>query len=95
MKTPSRDSPDMILSDDRMSGLNEFILLERLGTEARETPVMMLPGHGDVQHAAPAMRLGVEDLLEKPYNAEHLLPVIRRTLRTRRLMTKSPGCRTN
>jgi two-component system, NtrC family, C4-dicarboxylate transport response regulator DctD len=48
----------------------------------------MLTGHGDVQHAVMAMRLGAVDFLEKPYDAEHLLSVIERTLRTQRLTTE-------
>ena len=79
------DPPDMILSDLCLPRIDGITLLERLGGAGFGVPVVMLTGHGDVERAVRAMRLGAEDFIEKPYDAEHLLSVIERTLRARRL----------
>lgn len=72
--------PDLLLSDLRMPGMDGMALLAQVKVQAPDLPVIMLTGHGDVGHAVRAMRAGAEDFLEKPYQSEHLLAVIRRAL---------------
>lgn len=79
------EPPDLVLTDLRMPGLDGIGLLEALAERGRDLPVVLLTGHGDVSHAVRAMRLGAEDFLEKPYDADHLLSVIERGLKTARL----------
>ncbi|NDV01108.1 sigma-54-dependent transcriptional regulator [Pseudoroseicyclus tamaricis] len=77
--------PALILSDLRMPGLDGIGLIGALKEQGVDLPVILLTGHGDVEHAVRAMRAGAEDFLEKPYDAEHLLSVVERTLKTGRL----------
>ena len=82
----ARDAPPaLILSDLRMPGLDGIELIRALKDQGVDLPVILLTGHGDVEHAVRAMRAGAEDFLEKPYDAEHLLSVVERTLKTGRL----------
>lgn len=74
--------PDLLLSDLRMPGMDGMALLALIKTQMPRLPVVMLTGHGDVRHAVGAMRAGAEDFLEKPYDSDHLLAVIRRALET-------------
>lgn len=74
------DPPDMVISDLRMPGMDGMGLLNALRETALTVPVVLLTGHGDVVDAVDAIRAGAKDFLEKPYDAEHLLSVIRRTL---------------
>ena len=60
-------------------------LLDKLTEAGCDVPVVLLTGHGDVAHAVRAMQRGAEDFLEKPYDAEHLMSVIERALKTGRL----------
>jgi len=74
--------PDLLLSDLRMPGMDGMALLGQIKAQMPGLPVVMLTGHGDVGHAVEAMRAGAEDFLEKPYDSDHLLAVIRRALET-------------
>ncbi|MCV2865547.1 sigma-54-dependent transcriptional regulator [Albidovulum sediminicola] len=73
-------APDAVLTDLRMPGMDGMALMAALRAEGHAMPVVMLTGHGDVQHAVRAMRAGAEDFLEKPYDAAHLLAVLARAL---------------
>lgn len=77
--------PDLVLTDLRMPGLDGIGLLEALAEAGCDVPVVVLTGHGDVAQAVRAMQHGAEDFLEKPYDADHLLSVIERALKTGRL----------
>lgn len=94
LETLPGESPDMILSDLRLPRIDGIGLLESLGNLGLSVPVVLLTGHGDVEQAVKAMRLGAEDFIEKPYDADHLLSVIERTLRTRRLTVEVARLRT-
>lgn len=72
--------PDMVISDLRMPDMDGIALIKSLREKSITVPVVILTGHGDVVHAVEAIRAGAEDFLEKPYDATHLLSVIRRTL---------------
>ncbi|MBW0157044.1 sigma-54-dependent transcriptional regulator [Sedimentimonas flavescens] len=74
-------TPDLIITDLRMPGMDGFELLEALKIRMPGLPAILITGHGDVPHAVRAMRLGAEDFLEKPYDAAHLLVVVDRALR--------------
>ncbi|MGJ8627953.1 MAG: sigma-54-dependent transcriptional regulator [Sulfitobacter sp.] len=74
------DIPDLIISDLRMPGMDGIALLKEIKSRGLSMPVMLLTGHGDVDHAVEAIRAGAEDFLEKPYDSAHLLAVIRRAL---------------
>ena len=51
-----------------------------------------MTGHGSIDEAVQAMRLGAYDFLTKPLDLEHLRLVIERALRERHCRTRSPTC---
>ena len=77
--------PDLILSDLRMPGLDGIGVLEAVRSVAADLPLILLTGHGDVTQAVRAMQRGAQDFLEKPYDADHLLTVVERSLAAGRL----------
>ncbi|KEJ95600.1 two-component system, NtrC family, C4-dicarboxylate transport response regulator DctD [Pseudosulfitobacter pseudonitzschiae] len=77
--------PDLILSDLRMPGLDGIGVLEAVRSVAAHLPLILLTGHGDVTQAVRAMQRGAQDFLEKPYDADHLLTVVERSLAAGRL----------
>lgn len=69
-----------ILTDIRMKGLDGIELLRRLRATGHAIPVIVMTGYGDVQLAVKAMKLGAADFLEKPFDGDVLLEVVRSAL---------------
>jgi two-component system, LuxR family, response regulator FixJ len=75
-----------ILTDVRMPGLDGIELLRRVRESGYAIPLIIMTGHGDVSLAVKAMKLGATDFLEKPFDGDALIKVVRSALQT-----KSPG----
>jgi len=71
---------DVVLSDLRLPGMDGLTLLSRVTNRWPDVPVVMLTAHGTVPIAVEAMRIGAADFLLKPFEREHLLGVIEKTL---------------
>jgi DNA-binding NtrC family response regulator len=70
----SESPPDAALLDLRMKGMDGLDVLRRRG--ACRTSIVVLTGHGTVQAAVEAMKLGAFSFLEKPVDAEVLGPIL-------------------
>jgi two-component system response regulator FixJ len=70
-----------ILTDVRMPDMTGLDLVRRLRAEGVNHPVVVMTGHADVPLAIEAMRLGVSDFIEKPFDDEQLLGSIQAALR--------------
>ena len=69
-----------IVTDVRMPEMSGLDLVRRLGERGVTLPVVMITGHGDVPLAVEAMRAGVIDFIEKPFDDEVLLRSIQMAL---------------
>ena len=75
------DNPDLVLLDIWMPGTDGITLL-REWSEGRPLacPVVMMSGHGTVETAVEATRLGAFDFVEKPLSLAELLRTVKRAL---------------
>lgn len=73
--------PAVLLLDVRMPGMSGMTLLERLRSQRPQLPVIMITGHGDIDMAVRAMKLGAVDFVTKPFAAQALLDRIQEALR--------------
>jgi two-component system nitrogen regulation response regulator NtrX len=80
----ARDEFDVVLLDLWLPGIDGLAVLERLGTVSGP-PVIMISGHGSVDNAVRATRLGAYDFLEKPLSLERVLLTVNHALSDRRL----------
>ncbi|MEA2464224.1 MAG: two-component system, NtrC family, nitrogen regulation response regulator NtrX [Acidobacteriota bacterium] len=80
----ARDEFDLILLDLWLPGVDGLAVLERLRTTSAP-PVIMISGHGSVDAAVKATRLGAYDFLEKPLSLERVLLTVNHALSDRRL----------
>jgi two-component system, LuxR family, response regulator FixJ len=71
-------SCDCVVTDVRMPGLSGLDLVRRFAAEGRATPVILITGHGDVDMAVAAIKLGAVDFIEKPFEEGRLLESIRK-----------------
>lgn len=65
-----------LIADVRMPFMSGLQLLERLKILKSNLPVIMITGHGDVQMAVRAMKLGAVDFILKPFNDQLLLELV-------------------
>lgn len=73
-----------IVTDIRMPGLNGLELVRELRRRGSLIPVIVMTGHGDIPLAVEAMKAGVVDFIEKPFNDDHLLGSIGNALAAHR-----------
>lgn len=69
-----------IVTDVRMPGRSGIELVEEMKRRGASTPVIVITGHADVQLAIHAMRAGVADFIEKPFDDEVMFGAIRKAL---------------
>lgn len=74
----SSDRPGCILLDIRMPGMTGLELQTELNQRGVVLPVVMITAHADVPIAIQAMREGAYEFIEKPFDNEHVLTVVRR-----------------
>lgn len=83
LRTAGELSSGCIITDVRMPEMTGLELVRRLKERGVTIPIIMITGHGDVPLAVEAMRAGVADFIEKPFDDEVLLNSIRSSLNTR------------
>jgi two-component system response regulator FixJ len=72
--------PGGIITDIRMPGMNGLEMVQELTRTGVPHPIIVLTGHGDVSLAVQAMKAGVVDFLEKPFDDDALLRAVRMML---------------
>ncbi|HYC78259.1 MAG TPA: sigma-54 dependent transcriptional regulator [Planctomycetota bacterium] len=82
-------SPDLVLTDLRMPGLDGIELLRAVRKRDPEVAVVVMTAHGAVDTAVAAMREGAADYLSKPLNFDELTLVVERALERRRLRAEA------
>jgi len=68
---------DCVVSDVRMPGMSGLDLVNHLKTRGFNRPIVLITGHGDVDMAVSAIKLGAFDFIEKPFDEARLLASIR------------------
>jgi two-component system, LuxR family, response regulator FixJ len=69
-----------VLTDVRMPDIDGLTLQRRLAEVGNHLPVIVMTGHGDVPIAVAALKTGASDFLEKPFDDERLISVVRDAL---------------
>jgi two-component system, LuxR family, response regulator FixJ len=73
----------VVITDVRMPLMDGLELVRRLASQGVNLPVIVMTGHGDVPLAVEAMKSGVSDFIEKPYDDETMLGAVRAALARR------------
>lgn len=71
---------DIILCDIKMPGMDGIEVLEQLNSQAPDSPVVMISGHGNIDTAVESIKKGAYDFIEKPLDLNRLLITIRNAM---------------
>lgn len=74
------DDGGCVLTDVRMPEMNGIEMVRRLKEKGYRAPVIVMTGHADVPLAIEAMKAGVVDFIEKPFDEALLLSALRSAL---------------
>jgi len=76
-----QDRPfDCIVSDVRMPGMSGLDLVRELKSRNIGTPIVLITGHGDVDMAVAAIKVGAANFIEKPFDESRLLASVREAI---------------
>src|SRR6266404_976203 len=64
-----RESPDLVLLDIKMPGMDGIDVLGRIRSQNESLPVVMISGHGTTSTAVEAIKRGAVDFLDKPFDS--------------------------
>ena len=70
---------DIWLKDSRMDGID---ILKTVKRDHPGIPIVIISGHGNIEIAVAAIKQGAYDFIEKPFNIDQLLVVIKRAMET-------------
>jgi len=80
-----RESPDVLLLDIRLPGMDGMEVLRRAKELDGDLPVIMITGHGIVKGAVEALRAGAYDYLVKPFDHGDVIRSVHRAMNERQL----------
>ena len=80
---------DVILLDIWLPGLDGLTTLQRLRERQIDSQVVIISGHGNIESAVRAIKMGAFDFIEKPLSLEKTVLVVRNALRQRALETEN------
>ena len=85
--------PTLVILDIWLQGggLEGIEILKQLRVEMPSVPVVMISGHGTIETAVEAIKLGAYDFLEKPFKSDRLLLVVERAIEAARLPPREFG----
>ena len=89
----SRAAYDVVVLDIWLPGMDGLATLERLRERRVDSPVVMISGHGNIESAVRAIKLGAYDFVEKPLSLEKTVLVIGNAVRQRRLEAENRALR--
>ena len=79
----------LVICDLRLPDLDGIVLFKQVRELLPETEVLMITGHGSVEEAVKAMRLGAYDFIEKPLDSAALLKAVAKALEKQRLANEN------
>jgi two-component system nitrogen regulation response regulator NtrX len=85
LKVVRSDSPDLVILDIWMPEMDGLETLKRLRSQFPGILVVMMSGHGSIETAVKATKLGAYDYLEKPLDLEKVTILVRNALHQRKL----------
>jgi len=84
-----KETFDLVLCDIKMPIMDGIEVLQKANSKKISTPFIMLTGHGNVETAVEAMKLGAYDFISKPPDLNRLLTAVRHALENKSLRNEN------
>ena len=84
------ETPDVLICDIRMPGVNGLELMERVHTAKPELPVIIVTAHSDLDAAVAAFKGGAFEYLPKPFDVDGVATLVQRAAAKRVAVTAAP-----
>jgi two-component system nitrogen regulation response regulator NtrX len=84
---------DVVLCDVKMPKMDGLELLQKVSEQGKETPLIMMSGHGNIETAVEAVKKGAYDFLTKPIDLNRLLVTVRNALDKQHLVSETKTLR--
>jgi len=88
-----KETFDALLLDIKMDGMDGIEVLEQVVANYPDLPVIMISGHGTVNTAVKAIKMGAFDFIEKPLDLNRLLITLRNALDKNKLVAETKTLR--
>ncbi len=87
--------PTLVILDIWLQGseLDGITILHRMRAEMPSVPVVMISGHGTIETAVEAIKIGAYDFIEKPFKSDRLLLIIARAIEAAQLRRENAELR--
>src|SRR5690242_457856 len=89
----ARQSYDVVVLDIWLPGMDGLATLARMRERQLDVQVVVISGHGNIESAVRAIKMGAFDFVEKPLSLEKTVLVVRNALRQRRLEAENQALR--
>ena len=89
----ARETYDVVVLDVWLPGMDGLATLARMRERDIDVQVVIISGHGNVESAVRAIKMGAFDFVEKPLSLEKTVLVVRNALRQRRLEVENRALR--
>jgi two-component system nitrogen regulation response regulator GlnG len=76
-----KETPDVLITDVRMPGMDGLALLERLSRICPDLPVIVVTAHSDLENAVAAYQGGAFEYLPKPFDIDEAIELVRKAAR--------------
>ena len=93
MEILRKQNPDLILLDIWMPDMDGMTALNEIKSQGHDLPIIIMSGHGNIETAVKATKLGAFDFVEKPIELDRLLVLIRNALSARDLVEENQALR--
>src|SRR5689334_13220688 len=89
----TRGQLDLIVLDVWLPGMDGLATLARLRERQTDAQVVLISGHGNIESAVKAIKMGAYDFVEKPLSLDKTVLVVRNALRQQRLEAENRALR--
>lgn len=83
------ESPDVMVLDLRLPGIQGMEVLKTLRSGGNKLPVIIITAHGDINTAVDALKAGAADFIVKPFDNAQIVAAIRQALEAQRVVAEA------